>query len=58
MFLILKCKKEVTAPRFELIEKEEWDAVNWHFDATLDHLFSQYDEYRGKDLAGGLKTVE
>jgi 8-amino-3,8-dideoxy-alpha-D-manno-octulosonate transaminase len=27
------------------------DAVNWHFAATWDHIFSKYDEYHGKNLA-------
>ena len=26
------------------------DAINWHFAGTWDHIFSQYDEYKGKDL--------
>jgi len=26
------------------------DAINWHFSGTWDHIFSQYDEYKGKDL--------
>lgn len=27
------------------------DAINWHFAGTWNHIFSQYDEYIGKDLA-------
>ena len=26
------------------------DAINWHFAGTWDHIFSQYDEYKDKDL--------
>lgn len=26
------------------------DAINWHFAGTWNHIFSQYDEYKGKDL--------
>ncbi len=26
------------------------DAINWHFAGTWDHIFSQYAEYKGKDL--------
>jgi 8-amino-3,8-dideoxy-alpha-D-manno-octulosonate transaminase len=26
------------------------DAINWHFAGTWDHIFSQYDAYKGKDL--------
>jgi len=26
------------------------DAINWHFAGTWDHIFSQYDEYKGKDM--------
>ena len=26
------------------------DAINWQFAGTWDHIFSQYDEYNGKDL--------
>ncbi len=26
------------------------DAINWHFAGTWDHIFSQYDKYKGKDL--------
>jgi len=26
------------------------DAINWHFAGTWDHIFSQYDEYKEKDL--------
>jgi 8-amino-3,8-dideoxy-alpha-D-manno-octulosonate transaminase len=27
------------------------DAINWHYAGTWDHLFSKYDEYKGKDLS-------
>ena len=27
------------------------DAVDWHFAGTWEHIFSQYDEYKGKNLA-------
>lgn len=26
------------------------DAINWHFAGTWDHIFSRYDQYKGKDL--------
>lgn len=26
------------------------DAINWHFAGTWHHIFSQYNEYQGKDL--------
>lgn len=26
------------------------DAINWHFAGTWDHIFFQYDKYKGKDL--------
>ena len=27
------------------------DAINWHYAGTWDHIFSKYDEYKGKDLS-------
>ena len=34
------------------------DAINWHFAGTWEHIFSQYDEYKGKDLTMVWKQSE
>ena len=34
------------------------DAVNWHFAGTWGHIFSQYDEYKGKDLTEAWKQSD
>ena len=34
------------------------DAINWHFAGTWDHIFSQYDEYKGKDLTNVWKQSD
>jgi len=34
------------------------DAINWHFAGTWDHIFSHYDEYKGKDLTNVWKQSD